>query len=84
MMRRAHRWQRLSGSEERVRALSRALATSPYPVFREKATERLARQIVRHSGIASLIVDRRLRRGLAKKSRIAMGGKRTYGSADER
>jgi branched-chain amino acid transport system ATP-binding protein len=75
----ASRGHHLSGGEQQMLAIGRALMTNPELLILDEATEGLAPQIVReiwrivgeirHSGIASLIVDRNYRQVLAHTDR---------------
>ena len=74
-----HGGQQLSGGEQQMLAIGRALSTNPDLLILDEATEGLAPQIVREiwriigdirgTGIASLIVDRNFRTVLANTDR---------------
>jgi branched-chain amino acid transport system ATP-binding protein len=75
-----HGGQQLSGGEQQMLAIGRALSTNPDLLILDEATEGLAPQIVREiwriidairrTGIASLIVDRNFRTVLANTDRV--------------
>ena len=77
----------LSGGEQQMLAIGRALMTNPELLILDEATEGLAPQIlreiwrivgeIRHSGIASLIVDRNYRMVLAHTDRALVMEKGT-------
>jgi branched-chain amino acid transport system ATP-binding protein len=77
-----HGGQQLSGGEQQMLAIGRALSTNPDLLILDEATEGLAPQIVREiwriigdirgTGIASLIVDRNFRTVLANTDRAAI------------
>jgi branched-chain amino acid transport system ATP-binding protein len=74
-----HGGNQLSGGEQQMLAIGRALMTNPQLVILDEATEGLAPQIVaeiwriigliRQSGLASLVVDRNYRAVLANSDR---------------
>jgi branched-chain amino acid transport system ATP-binding protein len=96
-----HGGQQLSGGEQQMLSIGRALMTNPDLVILDEATEGLAPLIVveiwriiamiRASGIASLVVDRNYRAGLAhtdrcavmEKGRLVLDGASTALAADE-
>ena len=77
-----HSGQQLSGGEQQMLAIGRALSTNPELLILDEATEGLAPLIVREiwriiaeiraSGIASLIVDRNFRSVLANSDRAVV------------
>jgi len=77
-----HGGQQLSGGEQQMLAIGRALSTNPDLLILDEATEGLAPQIVREiwriigdirgTGIASLIVDRNFRTVLANTDRAVI------------
>jgi branched-chain amino acid transport system ATP-binding protein len=77
-----HRGEQLSGGEQQMVAIGRALMTHPDVIFLDEATEGLAPMIVdqvwsvidaiRASGIATLIVDRDYRRVAARSDRVVV------------
>jgi len=77
-----HGGQQLSGGEQQMLAIGRALSTNPDLLILDEATEGLAPQIVREiwriigdirgTGIASLIVDRDFRTVLANTDRAVI------------
>jgi len=77
-----HSGQQLSGGEQQMLAIGRALSTNPELLILDEATEGLAPLIVREiwriiveiraSGIASLIVDRNFRTVLANSDRAVV------------
>ncbi|HVO90320.1 MAG TPA: ABC transporter ATP-binding protein [Casimicrobiaceae bacterium] len=78
----AHGGQQLSGGEQQMLAIGRALMTNPDLILLDEATEGLAPlvvreiwrivEVIRASGIASLIVDRNIDAVLACTDRIAL------------
>jgi branched-chain amino acid transport system ATP-binding protein len=78
----AHGGQQLSGGEQQMLAIGRALMTSPRLLILDEATEGLAPLVVaeiwrviariRASGISTLIVDRNVRRVLAHTDRAVV------------
>ncbi|MCC7325932.1 MAG: ABC transporter ATP-binding protein [Burkholderiales bacterium] len=77
-----HGGQQLSGGEQQMLAIGRALSTNPDVLILDEATEGLAPRIVqeiwriigtiRATGIASLIVDRNFRTVLANTDRVVV------------
>jgi len=77
-----HGGQQLSGGEQQMLAIGRALMTHPRLLILDEATEGLAPLVVaeiwrviaaiRHTGIATLIVDRNYRAVLAHTDRVAV------------
>jgi len=88
-----HGGQQLSGGEQQMLAIGRALSTNPDLLILDEATEGLAPQIVREiwriigdirgTGIASLIVDRNFRTVLANTDRAIIMEKGRVVSAGE-
>ncbi|HSB23620.1 MAG TPA: ABC transporter ATP-binding protein [Burkholderiaceae bacterium] len=77
-----HLGAQLSGGEQQMLAIGRALMTNPTLIILDEATEGLAPQIVaeiwrviesiRHNGIATLIVDRDYRKVAAQSDRLVV------------
>jgi branched-chain amino acid transport system ATP-binding protein len=77
-----HLGAQLSGGEQQMLAIGRALVTQPSLIVLDEATEGLAPQIVaeiwrviesiRHNGIATLIVDRDYRKVAAQSDRLVV------------
>jgi branched-chain amino acid transport system ATP-binding protein len=77
-----HRGEQLSGGEQQMLAIGRALTTQPVLLLLDEATEGLAPQVVaeiwrvvdaiRADGIATLVVDRDYRRVAARTDRLVV------------